>query len=104
MFCVLRFGNVAIPRCEHPGFLANGQVDVRKGTAVGESVYYRCDVGFILKGDSIRTCQKDYTWSGTAPVCTGICMLYIHADIVIVIMACLHWMLIHMTLICRCVR
>ena len=73
-------GNVATPRCEHPGALDNGQVDVRRGTAVGESVYYRCDVGFILKGDSNRTCQMDYTWSGAAPVCTGTCMLYIHTE------------------------
>ena len=82
MYSLLCFGNVATPRCEHPGVLDNGQVDVRRGTAVDESVYYRCDVGFILKGDSIRTCQKDNTWSGAAPVCTGTGILYMHAETV----------------------
>ena len=62
--------------------IANGRFDVRRGTAVGEKVYYRCNEGFTLKGDSIRTCQKDYTWSGVAPVCTGTCILYIHTVIV----------------------
>ena len=69
---------VVTPTCDHPGRIASGQVETRRGTAVGEGVYYTCDKGFTLKGDSFRTCQKDYTWSGIVPVCAGTFMLCIH--------------------------
>ena len=92
-------GNVASPTCGYPGMIANGQVYARSGTAVGEKVYYRCNVGFTLKGDSIRTCQKDYTWSGVAPVCTGSYMHTVHtySDCKFVLWKCLYIGYLHVS-------
>ena len=37
----------------------------------GQSVKYRCDSGFTLDGNSLRTCLSSGTWSGTEPSCKG---------------------------------
>ncbi len=34
-------------------------------------VTYSCDIGFILSGDTNRTCQADGNWTGNAPVCNS---------------------------------
>lgn len=40
------------------------------GRVVGSQASYSCDTGFeITKGDIIRSCQGDYTWSGSPAVC-----------------------------------
>ncbi|KAI8494081.1 hypothetical protein Bbelb_284280 [Branchiostoma belcheri] len=45
-----------------------------KGSMTGsnsfrDKVYFRCDRGYQLVGDSPLTCQSDGTWSGTSPTC-----------------------------------
>lgn len=37
----------------------------------GSVVTYSCDTGFILSGDTNRTCQADGAFTGSAPVCTS---------------------------------
>ena len=36
---------------------------------VGEVVYYGCSDGFLLQGNTNRTCLKNGMWSGKAPNC-----------------------------------
>ena len=50
----------------HP---ANGLVSL-SGNATGDTTNYTCDAGYELEGASVRTCQTDGQWSGTAPTCT----------------------------------
>ncbi|XP_040039010.2 sushi, von Willebrand factor type A, EGF and pentraxin domain-containing protein 1 isoform X1 [Gasterosteus aculeatus] len=56
--------------CEKPHPLLHG---VTEGDSFnyGDSVLYSCLPGFDMKGDSIRTCQGDRTWSGTQPLCVA---------------------------------
>ena len=55
-----------------------GRVDApRNGSLSGEStvfpnsLQFQCDVGFILQGSTIRTCQATGTWSGWKTSCLG---------------------------------
>lgn len=36
---------------------------------VGSTVQYRCALGHIVRGQSLRTCEHDGNWSGSPPVC-----------------------------------
>lgn len=36
---------------------------------VGSTVQYRCSVGHIVRGESLRTCESHGSWSGDPPVC-----------------------------------
>ena len=49
----------------------NGTVTLNAGTSLGQTVNYRCNIGYILVGDSTRTCQASGNWSGSAPTCQG---------------------------------
>ncbi|KAF7244662.1 Sushi, von Willebrand factor type A, EGF and pentraxin domain-containing protein 1 [Varanus komodoensis] len=48
------------------------------GTVVGntysykDTILYKCDSGYELKGDAERICQADKQWSGASPVCKSI--------------------------------
>ena len=35
----------------------------------GSTATYSCGMGFLLRGDNMRTCQPDRSWSGTEPFC-----------------------------------
>ena len=48
----------------------NGELHIG-GVSFGSEVFYSCDKGFILTGDTNRTCQADGNWTGSAPVCNG---------------------------------
>ena len=48
-----------------------GQVTHTAGTSLGQTATYSCNTGYILVGDSTRTCQATETWSGSAPTCQG---------------------------------
>ena len=50
---------------------ANGQVNHTAGTTFGQAATYSCDPGYILVGDSTRTCQATGRWSANAPTCQG---------------------------------
>lgn len=48
----------------------NGRVALPAGTIVPLSVArYECNLGFILGGNSTRTCGIGGQWSGVEPVC-----------------------------------
>lgn len=54
-------------RCEDPGFPFNGG---RTGELFcGERVFYTCNRGFVLQGDSQRTCQENGAFDGRLPQC-----------------------------------
>ena len=46
----------------------DGAVSMTEGV-FGDTVTYTCDRGFQLSGDSMRTCQSDGIWTGSAPTC-----------------------------------
>ena len=48
---------------------ANGQVSHTTGAAIGQTATYSCDTGYLLMGDSTRTCQATGVWSGSEPTC-----------------------------------
>ena len=39
------------------------------GNVPGATATYSCNVGFMLEGNLLRTCQDDGTWSGSEPFC-----------------------------------
>ena len=47
---------------------ANGQVTMPSNTP-DSAATYTCNTGFMLFGNSMRTCQADGTWTGTEPTC-----------------------------------
>ena len=52
--------------------LTNGMVsysDLTQG--VGSVATHSCDTGYTLDGESTRTCQLNWTWSGSALACKG---------------------------------
>ncbi|CAG5134438.1 unnamed protein product, partial [Candidula unifasciata] len=57
--------------CPAPGQLVHGSI---LGTSFlfEDSVTYTCEEGYVLKGDSVRTCEASLTWSGSDPVCERI--------------------------------
>ena len=57
---VVDCGNLSNPRF--------GKV-VLSGTVFGSTATYSCQPGYILVGQSTRSCQADGDWSGRAPVC-----------------------------------
>ena len=48
----------------------NGGVSF-SSTTFNSRATYTCDRGFVLSGQSVRTCQSDGEWSGRAPECKG---------------------------------
>ena len=41
------------------------------GNEFNDQCTFTCDEGYERKGSSVRTCQADGTWSGTAASCEG---------------------------------
>ena len=57
----------------HCGTLNNpvdGSVMIMDDRVFGSSVEYRCNTGFLLIGNIMRTCQSNSQWSGSEPTCT----------------------------------
>lgn len=54
--------------CGGLGAPTNGMVDV-PSTGFSSVATYSCDPGYLLVGDTTRTCQNDSTWSGSEPTC-----------------------------------
>ena len=54
---------------------ANGQVTHTSGTTFKQTATYSCNTGYILVGDSTRTCQATGNWSGSAPTCQGVLLM-----------------------------
>ncbi|XP_076821802.1 uncharacterized protein LOC143468462 isoform X2 [Clavelina lepadiformis] len=56
--------------CDDLDTLSNGTIEGNR--TYGNTVYYTCNEGFILKGTRTRTCRSDKKWTGTAPTCLEI--------------------------------
>ena len=49
----------------------NGSISGNR-TVYPNIVTFSCDLGFILRGSSVRKCQSNGTWGGYKTVCKGI--------------------------------
>ena len=36
----------------------------------GDTCSFTCNAGYVLTGSGSRTCQDDFTWSGTDAMCS----------------------------------
>ena len=58
--------------CDDPGTIANGsQSSNLSKFAYNDNIYYKCDKGYKLIGNSNRTCLASGKWSGESPRCKG---------------------------------
>ena len=60
-------------RCLSLPPLLNGMIAYNSPASFRENTVatYSCNYGYLLIGESTRTCQSDITWSNTAPYCIG---------------------------------
>lgn len=58
----------------------NGFLNISSNRAFGIAMY-TCARGYMLSGQSARTCLLNETWSGSAPTCTGMTWLQVQATI-----------------------
>ena len=54
--------------CEDLPYPDYGKVN-QTGNHVGAKATYTCDYGYKLVGHSVRKCQYNGNWSGSAPEC-----------------------------------
>eukprot|EP00117_Sycon_ciliatum_P048173 scpid2370/ scgid5761/ Sushi, von Willebrand factor type A, EGF and pentraxin domain-containing protein 1; CCP module-containing protein 22; Polydom; Selectin-like osteoblast-derived protein; Serologically defined breast cancer antigen NY-BR-38 len=54
--------------CANPGQPANGE-RIGDDFTIGAEIRYRCDNGFELVGESLRTCEPSGVFSGSSPSC-----------------------------------
>lgn len=54
--------------CVEANDISNGRKNI-SGVMYNSIVSYECEIGYVLKGSSQRTCQASGTWSGTDPSC-----------------------------------
>jgi hypothetical protein len=47
--------------------------------AVGNTIHYYCEKGYVLKGDSTRLCEAEGYWTGDEPICDRKYMLCVLA-------------------------
>ncbi|XP_062519460.1 fibrillin-1-like, partial [Corticium candelabrum] len=57
--------------CENLTAPSNGAIS-GDGTVCGSRVAYSCTSGYRLKGDSLRECKRDGSWSGKEPECADV--------------------------------
>ncbi|CAL4133700.1 unnamed protein product [Meganyctiphanes norvegica] len=56
--------------CPAPMQLTNGKIITSDpDNSYGASIQYQCNVGHIMSGDSILTCDENGQWQGTKPSC-----------------------------------
>ena len=59
--------------CSRPFALLHGDVQyLSGGTSLGSELEYSCSRNYQLRGERIRVCKEDGTWSGEAPTCEQI--------------------------------
>ncbi|XP_068719978.1 sushi, von Willebrand factor type A, EGF and pentraxin domain-containing protein 1-like [Montipora capricornis] len=54
--------------CGNPGVPTNGNKN-SSSYQYGNSIKFKCNVGYTLQGSDIRTCQNNGLWTGTQPTC-----------------------------------
>ena len=59
--------------CHQPPTLGNGTFNYTS-TVFKSNVIYRCREGFVLKGQSTRTCNSDAQWTNETIICNPIGM------------------------------
>ncbi|XP_065068743.1 sushi, von Willebrand factor type A, EGF and pentraxin domain-containing protein 1-like isoform X2 [Rhopilema esculentum] len=57
-----------VRRCKDPGNLKDGRI-VSRSFDIGQTVRFRCNPGYILKGSTSAKCKRDMTWSEPLPKC-----------------------------------
>ena len=60
-----------------------GNVNTSNGITLGSVAFYTCNEGYILLGNSSRTCGVDGMWSFAPPTCN--CELFGKKDVTIII-------------------
>lgn len=55
--------------CGVPAQPANGNVDYSRGTLLGDTIIYTCNLGYTLVGHNMRTCQADGQFAPAMPSC-----------------------------------
>ena len=62
---------LTVVSCGNPGTPANGKIAFTAGNSYvyGNILKATCNHGYRLLGTSIRTCQANGQWTGTAPSC-----------------------------------
>ena len=56
--------------CVFPGYFLRGWVQ-GQSYMYGDKIFYHCNEGYDLKGNSQRICKADGKWSGVTPFCMG---------------------------------
>ena len=54
----------------------NGEVNHTAETTIGQLATYSCNMGFNLVGNNTRTCEATGVWSGSAPTCQSMFLLF----------------------------
>ena len=67
----LTFHTFAAVDCGTLNHPVDGSVMIAAGTTFGSTVEYRCNTGFFLSGNIMRTCQLNAQWSGSQPTCVS---------------------------------
>lgn len=57
--------------CGYPGYFPRGKVH-GNSFSFGDEIYYTCDDGYELRGNSHRVCNFAGSWSGRPPICIGV--------------------------------
>lgn len=56
--------------CQSLDNILNGELSYsHQPQEYGDTATYVCNTGYVLSGGSLRTCQSDGSWSGSAPLC-----------------------------------
>ncbi|KAJ8676669.1 hypothetical protein QAD02_012456 [Eretmocerus hayati] len=57
--------------CPLPGVFARGRVE-GSSYSFGDKISYHCNDGYLLRGNSQRTCRANGKWSNKIPFCIGV--------------------------------
>ena len=74
---LMTVSSIAVP-CGTLSTPTNGQVSA-DGNTFHSQANYSCSEGYVLNGNSTRTCQSDGQWSGSVPTCEGQVLLHVLA-------------------------
>ncbi|XP_012872793.1 PREDICTED: C4b-binding protein alpha chain-like isoform X2 [Dipodomys ordii] len=67
-FCVKK-------RCQNPGDLPNGQIEIKTDFSFGSQIHFSCSEGYMLTGPATSFCEiqdRGVGWSDPLPVCVSV--------------------------------